>query len=384
MESASPFRSFFVGGFECSAHRRWDGLRLDLLASTGHERWAEADYRALRAKDIHSARDGVRWHLIEPAPGEYDWSSFLPMLRAANSTGMSVAWDVCHYGWPDFIDIWSDGFIDRIATFAARLARIVRDESDLLPIYCPINELSYWAWAGGEIGRIAPFACGRGAQLKRQLVRAALSVTEAIRAVDARARFLYAEPGIHVASGSSEPPHVNDAERYRLAQFEALDMLAGHVAPELGGHPEALDIIGVNFYPDNQWYLGGSTIPLGHHAYVPFREILSELFARYRRLILVSETGAEGSARPSWLHYVCTEVRAAMSSGVPIAGICLYPITDYRGWDNERLCSVGLFSAPDKGGKRSIEPEFAAELHHQSSLFASLRRPNVSSLRIAR
>jgi hypothetical protein len=383
MQFTSPFSSFFIGGFECSAHRRWDGARLDLLASTGHDKWVEDDYRALHRCDIRSARDGVRWHLIEQAPGKYDWSGFLPMLRTANAMQMRVAWDVCHYGWPDFIDIWSGGFVERIGRFAAALARIIRDESDVVPIYCPINELSYWAWAGGETGRIGPFAFGRGADLKRQLVRAALAATEAIREVDPRARFLYAEPGIHVAPGSTERQHVEDAEEYRRAQFEALDMITGHAAPELGGYPEALDIVGVNFYPDNQWYLGGSTIPLGHHAYVPFREILRELFERYGRLIVVSETGAEGSARSSWLHYVCGEVRAAMSCGVPVGGICLYPVTDYHGWDNDRLCAVGLLSAPDERGKRLIDASLAAELRHQSSLLVAAQLANQPLLRIA-
>jgi hypothetical protein len=128
--------------------------------------------------------------------------------------------------------------------------------------------------------------------------------------------------------------------------------------------------VGVNFYPDNQWYLGGSTIPLGHHAYAPFRELLVELFERYRRLIVVSETGAEGSARSSWLHYVCSEVRAAMSRGVPVAGICIYPITEYRGWDNDRKCEVGLLSAPDHRGRRTSHAELLTEVQHQNQLFA--------------
>ena len=38
--------------------------------------------------------------------GRYDWSSFLPMLRAARETGTQVLWDLLHYGWPDDLDIW--------------------------------------------------------------------------------------------------------------------------------------------------------------------------------------------------------------------------------------------------------------------------------------
>jgi hypothetical protein len=31
------FQNWFIGGFECSTHRRRDGRRLDLLASTRHD-----------------------------------------------------------------------------------------------------------------------------------------------------------------------------------------------------------------------------------------------------------------------------------------------------------------------------------------------------------
>jgi hypothetical protein len=82
------FRSFFLGGFECSAHRRADGRRLDLIAATRHDALAEQDYRQLAGHGIRAARDGVRWHLVEAgAPGRYDWSSFLPMLPRGGGGG---------------------------------------------------------------------------------------------------------------------------------------------------------------------------------------------------------------------------------------------------------------------------------------------------------
>jgi len=77
------FQSFLQGGFEASSHRRRDGRQLDVLAATRHDLAAEQDYRLLRQAGLHTVRDGLRWHLIETSPGRYDWSSFLPMLRAA-------------------------------------------------------------------------------------------------------------------------------------------------------------------------------------------------------------------------------------------------------------------------------------------------------------
>src|SRR5215211_9165747 len=100
------FQSWFIGGFECSTHRRRDGRRLDLLASTRHDVNAAADYRMLAEHGIRTVRDGLRWHLIETTPGHYDWSSFLPMLRASRQASVQVIWDLCHYGWPPDITFW--------------------------------------------------------------------------------------------------------------------------------------------------------------------------------------------------------------------------------------------------------------------------------------
>lgn len=376
MPAALPalFRSFFIGGFECSSHRREDGRRLDLLDATGHDRLAAADYRALRENGIAAARDGLRWHRIETAPGRYDWSSFLPMLHAAQEAGVQVAWDLCHYGWPDDLDIWSPAFVDRFAAFATAAARVVRDETAAPGIYCPVNEISFWAWAGGEMGRINPCGEGIGGALKRQLVRAAAMGTASIRAVEPRARFITAEPLINVLPNGPEAAAMDAAKGYHHLQYEALDLLSGRQEPELGGHPDLIDIIGVNFYPDNQWHLGGSTVPLGHHAFRPLSEMLAEVHHRYRRPLLLAETGAEGSARPAWLHYVCDEVREALEQGVPVGGICLYPVLDYPGWENERPCAVGLFSAPGEGGRRSGCAPLRRELWRQQSLMAEAQR----------
>jgi hypothetical protein len=45
-------------------------------------------------------------------------------------------------------------------------------------------------------------------------------------------------------------------------------------------------------------------------------------------------------------------VREAMRRGVPVLGICLYPVVDFPGWDDFRITDVGLFSAPQADGRR--------------------------------
>ncbi|MBD3738198.1 MAG: beta-glucosidase [Pseudomonas balearica] len=367
------FDSFFLGGFECSTHRRHDGRRLDLLAATGHDRLVAEDYRALQRHGIRSARDGLRWHLIERQPGRYDWSSFLPMLAAARDSGTQVIWDLCHYGWPDDIDIWRPEFVERFARFAGEVARLVREHSDAVPFYSPVNEISFWAWAGGDHARFNPLGQGRGAELKHQLIRASIAAIEAIRAVEPRARFVQVDPAIHISAQVLRPAAQREAENARQAQFEAWDMLCGKAWPGLGGKPEYLDIVGVNYYSANQWYLGGDTIVRGHPDYRPFRGILKEIHRRYGRPILVAETGAEGDLRGDWLRYVSEQVGLALQQGVAVEGICLYPVLDYPGWDDDRHCPTGLFGFPDAHGERPEHAGLADELRLQQTRFASVQ-----------
>lgn len=364
------FKSFFMGGFECSTHRRDDGRRLDLLQSTGHDRWAAEDYATLRRLGLQTVRDGVRWHLIEQQAGRYDWSSFLPMLRAAQQQDVQVIWDLGHYGCPDDIDIWQPAFVERFARFAAAVAQQVRDESDQVPFYVPINEISFWSWAGGEVGYFNPCALDRSLELKHQLVRASIAAIEAIRAIDARARFVLVDPLIHVVPRDKRAASQADAEAYRLSQFQAWDMLAGRQWPGLGGKPEYLDIIGVNFYSNNQWYMGGGTLWRGEPGYRPLVGMLSEIYQRYQRPLCIAETGDEIGRRAAWFRYVCEQVELALQRTIPIEGICYYPILDYPGWVDDRHCSAGLLGFADAQGQRPLYAPLGEELKAQQAYFA--------------
>jgi hypothetical protein len=361
MFSPSLFKSYFLGGFECSTHRRRDGRRLDLLAATRHDRLAAQDYQQLADFGIRSVRDGLRWHLIEASAGRYDWSSFLPTLHAARDSDVQIIWDLCHYGWPDDIDIWSPEFVDRLARFAGAATAVIRDET------------------GGDVGRFSPCTEGRGAELKAQLVRASIAAIEAVWKVEPRARIVHIDPVIHVVPDLARPQDAGAAESYRTSMFQGWDMLSGRLAPELGGRPEYLDIVGVNYYSDNQWNLGGGapnaggrTLEFGNDRYRPFSRIMFDVYERYQRPLFVAETGAEGSARAAWLHYISDETRDAIAAGVPVEGICIYPILNYAGWENERSCETGMLGVLDDKGRRRIYRPLADEILRQQAIFDDL------------
>jgi hypothetical protein len=373
------FKSFFMGGFECSTHRTRGGKRLDIIAATQHDSYVLTDYERLRNRGIYTARDGVRWHIIEKTPYQYDFSSALAMLRAARDAEIQVIWDLCHYGWPDDLDIFSNEFIRRYAEFAKAFAHILKDETDDTPFICPINEISFFSWASGEVGYFFPYTEKQGNELKIQLARAVIEGIEAVWDVIPEARIVHTDPLINIIADPAKPECNVEAEAYRLSQFAAWDMIGGQLYPQLGGHDKYLDIIGVNFYPHNQWmfeslpYNPSFAIDRSHSLYKPFRQMLIENYERYKRPLFIAETGAEGDLRVDWLHYVCDEVRAALQAGTTIEGICLYPIVNHPGWDDERHCYNGLWDYPNGSGERKIYEPLADELRSQMLLIEPTR-----------
>jgi beta-glucosidase/6-phospho-beta-glucosidase/beta-galactosidase len=361
------FDSFFQAGFECSSHRRTDGVRLDLIGATSHDRHALGDYRQCSELGFRTLRDGLRWHLIEKTPGRYDWSSWLPMLEAAEQTGMQVIWDLFHYGSPDHVDQGSPDFPKKFAEFAVAALEFRESVTKQPPLICPLNEINFVCWAveSGYFPQVGPKKRG---WLKRQLVTAWIAATKAIREQWPRTVVVGAEPLIHVAPHDRRRSTMREAEQNRSGMFEAYDWILGKAEPALGGDRSQIDVIGLNYYPHNQWYWKGPTVPMGHHEYRPLADMLVEVAERYEKPLFLSETGAEGSGRPAWLHYVCDEVREAMRRGVQIEGICIYPVTAYPGWDNSRHCDVGLLSTVGANGKRKVYEPLYEEIQRQRTI----------------
>jgi beta-glucosidase/6-phospho-beta-glucosidase/beta-galactosidase len=369
MLSSTPFQSFFQAGFECSSHRRRDGVRLDLIRATGHDRHALADYRRCADAGLRTIRDGLRWHLIGKSAGKYDWSSWLPMLEAAEEAGVQVIWDLFHYGSPDCIDQASPDFPERFTEFALAAVDLQQSISSRPPLVCPLNEINFLAWAVND-GYFPPVGPKQPGWFKEQLVRTAITSAKAIKSEWPKSTIIWAEPLIHIAPHDHRRATIRGAKANLEGMYQSYDWIMGLERPELGGDPSLVDVVGWNFYPHNQWYWQGPTIPMGHHEYRPLADMLVEVAERYRKPIMITETGAEGSGRAPWFHYVCQEVLDAIERGVRFEGICLYPITAYPGWDNSRHADVGLFSTVLADGKREVYEPLYRELQRQKEIFA--------------
>ena len=90
--------------------------------------------------------------------------------------------------------------------------------------------------------------------------------------------------------------------------------------------------------------------------------------------IFIAETGIEDERRPEWLSYVADEVVIALEKGIPVEGICLYPIVNHPGWEDERHCHNGLWDYCNDSGHREIYIPLADELRRQTARIDSVLR----------
>jgi hypothetical protein len=142
-------------------------------------------------------------------------------------------------------------------------------------------------------------------------------------------------------------------------------MILGRSHGELGGREDMIDVIGLNYYIHNQFVWEGQMIVPSDPRYRHVSQMLQEFYVRYRRPLFIAETGIEDATRPAWLRYMCKEVLAALEVGVPVEGLCLYPIMNHPGWDDDRHCYNGLFDYADPAGAREVFLPLADELAYQ-------------------
>jgi hypothetical protein len=378
------FESFFLGGFECSSHLRADGRRLDLLESTRHAELADADYARLRNIRVTACRDGAPWTFGERSDGSFDFARAASMLRAAERHGVEVIWDLLHFGWPDGLDPFAPSFPTRFGRYARAFARWISCETDARVFVTPVNEMSFLAWAGGDVRCMNPYEAARGVELKAQLVRATIEAIESIRDACPTARFLQPEPVIRIVPPPDRPKLWARVESDNLLQYQAWDMLLGRVWPSLGGHPKYLDVLGVNFYSNNQFTTDGDTVLRGDPRYEPFSEMLLEVTRRYGRPMIISETGAEGDDRAPWLRYVADECITALDAGCALHGATMYPIVNHAGWADDRHCHNGLWDYADASGDRAAHVPLLREMEAQAPRLIEARARMLASERLAR
>jgi len=370
--SGNPFRSFIMGGFECADHQNAFGERIDLIVLTGHDRLINEDYKRLREIDITTVREGIRWSHVEKKPFVYDWTQVEDLIIHAHKHGIQVVWDICHFGFPDDLTPLHPMFARR---FAHLCRAFVKKYRSLVPdgalIITPINEVSFLSWLGGEVKGTSPYCIKQGWEVKYMLMKAYIEGIEMMKEADPSVRIMVTEPLVHIsASDPSDPDLCFVAQEKHQEQFQVLDILSGKMCPELRGKEEYLDIIGVNFYFNNQW-------TLNEHQCIPWdcdppnpmwrslSSLVEEVYLQYRRPVVISETSIPEHKRYSWLKMIHKECIKIIKKEIPLYGCCIYPIIDRPDWDFPEIWHhSGLWDIPDPSNlHREIHQESLVALN---------------------
>jgi glycosyltransferase involved in cell wall biosynthesis len=375
-----PLAGFWMGGFEGADHVNGRGLALDLNQLGGHWQQLEDDHRRAADLGLGCVRESIGWRISENADGLIDLQRAQRTAESAHRHGLQVLWTLMHYGLPEGLSLHDDRFIARLARFGAEVARVIGQDSERAPVFTPVNEISFLSWAAAQPGMLHPpnhtpqtddtTRCARGYAVKRRLVQATLATMDAMRAVDPRCRFLQVEPLIHVAPPQDRPDRAEEAAAVAHWQWQAWDMLSGRCDPVLGGHAQALDLLGINHYHHSQWELDTGE-RLNWERRDPRRRplslLLQDVWTRYQRPVLVAETSHVGGGREAWLHEMAAELRDALRAGVPLLGACLYPLLDRPDWDDTaRWHRSGLWHVDDEHPDlpRLAEPGYEKALRH--------------------
>ncbi len=365
------FASFFQAGFECATGSNKTGEWIDQVASTQHERFVDQDYAAAAAAGLKTVREGVRWSMVDKGKG-YDFRSVTPFIRAAARHEIQPIWDFFHYGYPPDLDLFAEAFVDRFEAYCFEAAQYLAKRVQGPLLITPVNEPSYFAWAGGESAHFAPYLSGKAYELKVQLIRAAIRGIDAIWSVCPDAIIVNADPVCRQVTPLESPELEEEVKRFNeVAVFESYDILSGNLLPELGGSRKHLGVAGINYYWTNQWERGRELEPLAQNdeRLWDLRDIVRWTWHRYGGDIAITETSHYGEQRGPWMRYVADEAEAILNEGIPLRGVCLYPVLGMPEWHHqEEWAHMGLWDV---------------QLDESGVLRRSLHRPMYEALRNA-
>jgi beta-glucosidase/6-phospho-beta-glucosidase/beta-galactosidase len=292
--------------------------------------------------------------------GRYDFSPIDPMIAAMQKHEVRPIWELCHYGYPDDLEPFTKTqvFIDRFAAYARAAAQYVTSRLPGPYYFSPINEITFFAYIGGEWDWVAPYRRTRDDRfrLRTILCQAAIAGVKAIREVVPQARMVHFDPLVNVVAPPHQPHfHKTAYDETHTDTFLAWDILYGKEMPELGGSPEILDIVGPNNYSFGQmeYRVKGphSALDPDHERILPLYDLLKLAWERYRRPMIIGETSGLGLGRTDWLRDVTEETLAAIAAGMDLHGVCLFPAVSMPDWHEKRWLNNGLCDVIDINGE---------------------------------
>lgn len=347
-----------MGGFECADHINRSGTRVNLLLETEHHKRAEEDYKLISSLGIKVVREGVCWSLVEKSPNVFDFSSLRSRYEAASKEGIQIMWDLCHFGYPDGLIPTHPCFTERFMALCRAFTLFHQTISKDPLLVVPINEISFLSWHSGDMRGTVPFAINSGFDIKYHLCKAAIEGIKILKQTEPNCTVFLVEPLIKFHA-ANEDISTEELDILNSHQFQAMDIISGKMCPELGGSPSLFDMVGFNYYYNNQCDHLNMVLPWPSldKPLTPLSKLLIWAWNRYHKPVIISETGHFGSGRAQWLEEITLECDRALSAGIDLRGICIYPVIDRPDWDDlNSYSNCGIFDLDNQKNRVPHNP----------------------------
>ncbi len=333
------------------------GRTLDEYELTEHyARW-RSDVELFAELGVTAVRYGVPWHRINPAPGQWDFSTADGPLERLLELGVQPIVDLVHYGLPRWIEgAYLHPQFDRfMAEYAAKMAERYRGR---IRFYTPLNEPRITAWYCGKLGWWPPARKGWRGFLAVMLsaCRGIVRAIAAMREIDPQIVQAHVD-ATDLYQADSEALQ-DEAQRRQELVFLALDLITGRIdsrAPLhdwllangvkpadlewFQAHAVNIDLLGLNLYPmfseKRLTRTAGRLRVRMRYADATIIDRLAELYwRRYQRPMFISETASEGSLqrRMAWLNDSVEAVRRVRARGLPLIGYTWWPLFALVTW----------------------------------------------------
>ena len=369
------------GGAECTHVRIGDDHR-DQLTDTGHRARME-DIDAIIELGFEALRYPVLWESVAPeSPHELDFSWHDPRLNRLHESGIGIIAGLVHHGsGPHYTHLLDDGFPDKLADYARRVAR----RYPWIRRWTPVNEPLTTARISCLYGHWHPHLQDIDSTLRATVIQclATLRAMSAIREITSDAALVLTED-VGKTFSTAELAYQADHENER--RWLSLDLLCGRVVP---GHPfyrwllnkaaskaelDELatgagrpDIIGFDHYLTSERFLdhrrdrypGVEPGTNGRHLYVDVEAVrighlrsqlgpgkrLRETWERYHIPIAVTEVhhGCTREEQLRWLRDVWVAAERERARGADIRAVTLWAMFGAVDWRSLLTRREGIY-----------------------------------------
>ncbi len=359
-----------IAGYECADHINRSGERINLQSITQHDVRVREDYLDLQGLGIKTVREGICWSFVETKPFVFDFSRLDSFFKASEELGIQIIWDLCHFGYPDDLTPTHPQFVKRFCALCEAFLNYHKNHCNKPPWIVPINEISFLSWHSGDVRGTVPFAVNSGADIKYHLCKAAIQGIKIIKEIAPNSIVLLVEPLIKIHK-EYRSLSIEEVEKKNDGQFEAMEIILGMRHPELSGNAELVDMLGFNYYYNNQWNEMNETIDWLRDAQrmTPLNVLLQEVFYKYRKPIILTETGHFGPHRDLWMRQITEQCLLTLKAGVDLKGVCIYPVIDRPDWDDlSSYCNCGIWDL-DNEFNRIVFNSYYSQVRESGKIF---------------